>query len=215
MPSLDNITWERLERESSVTYPCDAPDKPGNDIVFGDGFPTPSGRGKLVPVGLVPPAEEPDDEYPLVLTTGRVIYHYLSGNQTRRTPFLFQQAPCPWVEIHEATAEKLGVKDGDWMTVRTRRGEMTAPALVVRSIRPDTIFIPYHYPGNEAANILTNPVLEPMNKIPEYKVCAAAAVKAERPPEWARDFNPELLKVARASRRNLPSSGAKVGPRVR
>ncbi|HEU5440199.1 MAG TPA: molybdopterin oxidoreductase family protein [Ktedonobacterales bacterium] len=209
------ITYEKIDAQNGVFWPCGELDDPGTPRLYEQRFGFPDGKARFHPIVYLPPAEEPDDEYPLVLTTGRVIYHYLSGNQTRRTPFLFQQAPCPWVEIHEATAEKLGVKDGDWMTVRTRRGEMTAPALVVRSIRPDTIFIPYHYPGNEAANILTNPVLEPMNKIPEYKVCAAAAVKAERPPEWARDFNPELLKVARASRRNLPSSGAKVGPRVR
>lgn len=163
----------------------------------------------------IPPAEEPDAEYPLVLTTGRVIYHYLSGNQTRRTPFLREMAPYPWVELHEQLAARLGVKDGDWVTVRTRRGEMTAPALVVRSIRPDTLFIPYHYGHTQAANQLTNPVLEPMMKIPEYKVCAAAAVRADAPPAWAKDLDPAELLAAQKRRRELPMASATSTPTLR
>ncbi|HEX6799732.1 MAG TPA: formate dehydrogenase subunit alpha [Ktedonobacterales bacterium] len=208
------ITYEKIDAQNGVFWPCGTMDDPGTPRLYEERFGFADGKARFHPIVYLPPAEEPDEEYPLVLTTGRVIYHYLSGNQTRRTPFLLQQAPCPWVELHEQTAQKLDVKDGDWVTVRTRRGEMTVPALVVRTIRPDTIFIPYHYGHNQAANILTNPVLEPMNKIPEYKVCAASAVKAERAPEWAKDYNPEMLKVARFSRRNLPSAGAKVGPRV-
>ncbi len=147
-----------------------------------------------------------------MLTTGRVIYHYLSGNQTRRTPFLLEQAPYPWIEIHEETAARLGIADGDWVTARTRRGEMTVPALVVRSIRPDTVFIPYHYGHTEAANILTNPVLEPMMKIPEYKVCAVAIAPATQPPDWADKVDPDLLAAARERRRELPSASAKPKP---
>jgi assimilatory nitrate reductase catalytic subunit len=209
------ITYEKIEEQHGVFWPCPTLDHPGTPRLYEDRFGFEDGRARFHPITYLPPAEEPDEEYPLVLTTGRVIYHYLSGNQTRRTPFLFEQAPCPWVEIHEQMAEKLGIAEGDWVTVRTRRGEMTAPALVVRSIRPDTLFIPYHYGHTQAVNILTNPVLEPMNKIPEYKVCAASAVKAEGPPEWAKDFDPQMLKLAGRNRRAMPSAGARVGPRVR
>ncbi|MFI5272541.1 MAG: molybdopterin oxidoreductase family protein [Ktedonobacterales bacterium] len=208
------ITYEKIEAQNGVFWPCATLDDPGTPRLYEQRFGFSDGKARFHPIVYLPPAEEPDDEYPMVLTTGRVIYQYLSGNQTRRTPFLFEQAPCPWVELHEQAAAKLGIADGDWVTVRTRRGEMTVPALVVRSIRPDTLFIPYHYGHTQAANILTLPVLEPMNKIPEYKVCAASAVKAEHAPEWAKDFNPNMLKLARANRRHLPSSGAKVGPRV-
>jgi assimilatory nitrate reductase catalytic subunit len=208
------ISYEKIDEQNGVFWPCPSEDHPGTPRLYEERFGFPDGKARFHPITYLPPAEEPDAEYPLVLTTGRVVYHYLSGNQTRRTPFLFEQAPCPWVEMHERTAAELGIADGDWVTVRTRRGEMTLPALVVRSLRPDTIFIPYHYGGAQAVNILTNPVLEPMNKIPEYKVCAAAAVRAERAPEWAEALGPELLKRARRLRRNLPSAGAKQGPRV-
>ena len=208
------ITYERIDELNGVFWPCPSEDHPGTPRLYEDAFGFPDGRARFHPITYLPPAEEPDEEYPLVLTTGRVIYHYLSGNQTRRTPFLLEMAPCPWVEMHEQAAERLGIADGDWVTVRTRRGDMTVPALVVRSIRPDTIFIPYHYGNQQAANILTNPVLEPMNKIPEYKVCAAAAAKAVEPPAWAAEFDPKILEVARQHRHGLPSAGAPVGPRV-
>ncbi|MBF6589068.1 MAG: nitrate reductase [Ktedonobacterales bacterium] len=209
------ITYEKINAQNGVFWPCPTEDHPGTPRLYEDRFGFPDGKARFHPITYLPPAEEPDATYPLVLTTGRVIYHYLSGNQTRRTPFLLEQAPCPWVEMHERTAERLGIAEGDWVTVRTRRGEMTVPALVIRTIRPDTIFIPYHYGHTQAANILTNPVLEPMNKIPEYKVCAAAASKAEQPPAWAKDFDPALLKLAGRNRRALPSAGGRVGPRVR
>ena len=144
-----------------------------------------------------------------------MIYHYLSGNQTRRVPFLKEEAPCPWVEIHETAAARLGVSDGDWVTVRTRRGEMTVPALVVRSIRPDTLFIPYHYGHTQAANQLTNPVFEPKMKIPEYKVCAASATRAEQAPDWAKDIDASALVAARKHRRELPIAQANPTPTLR
>jgi assimilatory nitrate reductase catalytic subunit len=208
------ITYEKIEAQNGVFWPCPTGDHPGTPRLYETAFGFPDGRARFNPITYLPPAEEPDDDYPLVLTTGRVIYHYLSGSQTRRTPFLLEMAPCPWVELHEQAAERLGIADGDWVTVRTRRGELTAPALVVRSIRPDTIFIPYHYGNQQAVNILTNPVLEPMNKIPEYKVCAAAMAKAASPPAWAAEFDPKLLEQARRQRHGLPSAGAPVGPRV-
>ncbi|MGH2484531.1 MAG: molybdopterin oxidoreductase family protein, partial [Ktedonobacterales bacterium] len=142
------ITYQKINEQNGVFWPCPSEDSPGTPRLYEDRFGFPDGKARFHPITYLPPAEEPDDEYPMVLTTGRVIYHYLSGNQTRRTPFLLEQAPDPWVEIHEQTAAKLGIADGDWVLARTRRGELTVPALVVRSIRPDTIFIPYHYGHN-------------------------------------------------------------------
>src|SRR5436305_6168958 len=132
------ITYEKIMEQNGVFWPCPAEDHPGTPRLYEDRFAFSDGRARFHPIAYIPPAEEPDDEFPLILTTGRVIYHYLSGNQTRRVPFLKDEAPYPWVEIHEQTANRLGIRDGDWVTVRTRRGEMTVPALVVRSIRPDT-----------------------------------------------------------------------------
>lgn len=208
------ITYEKVEAQNGVFWPCPTPDHPGTPRLYEQRFGFPDGRARFHPITYLPPAEEPDEDYPFVLTTGRVIYHYLSGNQTRRTPFLLEQAPCPWVEMHETTAERLGIAEGDWVTLRTRRGEMTVPALLVRTIRPDTLFVPYHYGHSEAVNILTNPVLEPVNKIPEYKVCAVAAARAEQPPEWAKDLDPAMLKLVGRNRRAMPSAGRRVGPRV-
>jgi assimilatory nitrate reductase catalytic subunit len=208
------ITYEKIMEQNGVFWPCPTLEHPGTPRLYEQRFGFADGKAHFHPITYLPPAELPDDEYPLILTTGRVIYHYLSGNQTRRTPFLYEQAPCPWVELHADTAAKLGIAEGDWVTVRTRRGEVTLPALVVRSIRPDTIFIPYHYGHAQTANLLTIPSLEPMNKIPEYKVCAASATKAERAPEWAKDLDPELLKMVGHNRKTMPSAGRRIGPRI-
>jgi formate dehydrogenase major subunit len=172
MPSLDNITWERLERESSVTYPCDAEDKPGNDIVFGDGFPTKSGRGKLVPVGLVPPAEEPDAHYPMVLTTGRQLEHWHTGAMTRRASVLDDLEPEAVASLAPADLRHMGLKPGARIRVSTRRGAIELKARADGAIPPGMVFIPFCY-VEAAANILTNPQLDPIGKIPEFKFCAA------------------------------------------
>ncbi len=209
------ITYEKIMEQNGVFWPCPSEESPGTPRLYEERFGFPDGRARFSAVTYIPPAEEPDDEYPLILTTGRVIYHYLSGNQTRRVPFLKEQAPFPWVEMHEQTATRLGIADGDWVTVRTRRGDMTMPALVVRSIRADTIFIPYHYGHTQAANQLTNPVLEPVNKIPEYKVCAASAVRAAEPPAWARDIDVASLVAARKQRQELPMAQSRPTPTLR
>lgn len=209
------ITYQKIDQQNGVFWPCPSEDSPGTPRLYEDRFGFPDGKARFHPITYLPPAEEPDDEYPMVLTTGRVIYHYLSGNQTRRTPFLMEQAPYPWVEIHEQTAAKLNIADGDWVVVRTRRGEMTVPALVVRSIRPDTIFIPYHYGHSQAANILTNPVLEPMLKIPEYKVCAAAIQPTDQPPDWAVGMDRKQLWTLKKERRRLPTVSGRQGPGMR
>jgi assimilatory nitrate reductase catalytic subunit len=124
-----------------------------------------------------PPAEEVDDEYPVWLTTGRVVSQYLSGAQTRRIGPLVEQYPEPLCEMHPRLAEQHGIATGDVVRVTSRRGSMTLPAKVVSTIRPDTVFIPYHWAGRQAANQLTNRALDPLSKIPEYKV---SAVRVER-----------------------------------
>ncbi|MGO8917330.1 MAG: formate dehydrogenase subunit alpha [Stellaceae bacterium] len=172
MPSLDNITWERLEREGSVTYPCDAEDKPGNDIVFGEGFPTKSGHGKLVPVELVPPAEEPDATYPMVLTTGRQLEHWHTGAMTRRAAMLDELEPEAVASLAPGDLRRMGVKPGAMIRVLTRRGGIELKARSDGAIPPGMVFIPFCF-AEAAANILTNPQLDPIGKIPEFKFCAA------------------------------------------
>jgi formate dehydrogenase major subunit len=172
MPSLEGITWERLERESSVTYPCDAEDQPGHDIVFGDGFPTPSGRGKFVPVEIVPPAEEPDEHYPMVLTTGRQLEHWHTGAMTRRASVLDALEPEAVASMAPSDLRRMGVTPGATVRVMTRRGAIELKARADGAIPPGMVFIPFCY-AEAAANVLTNPQLDPFGKIPEFKFCAA------------------------------------------
>ena len=122
MPSLDHITWERVERESSVTYPCPAPDQPGADVVFGDGFPTASGRGKLVPVDIIPPDEQPDESFPMILSTGRQLEHWHTGAITRRASVLDELEPEAVANLSPAELRRLGVAAGEMVRVSTRRG---------------------------------------------------------------------------------------------
>ncbi len=172
MPSLNGITWERLERESSVTYPCDSETEPGHDIVFGDGFPTASGRGRLVPAAIVPPAEEPDDEYPMVLTTGRQLEHWHTGAMTRRASVLDELEPEAVASLAPAELRRLGIAAGDRVRVTTRRGTIELKARSDSAVAPGQVFIPFCY-AEAAANVLTNPQLDPFGKIPEFKFCAA------------------------------------------
>jgi formate dehydrogenase major subunit len=177
MASLDHITWERLERESSVTYPCEADDKPGNEIVFGDRFPTASGRARLVPVGLVPPAEEPDADYPMVLTTGRQLEHWHTGAMTRRASVLDTIEPEAVASLSPADLRKMGIRPGDMVRVATRRGAIELKARADGAVPAGMIFIPFCY-AEAAANVLTNPQLDPFGKIPEFKFCAARVERA-------------------------------------
>ncbi len=185
MPSLANITWERLEREDAVTYPCDAPDRPGHDIVFGDGFPRQGGRGRFVPARIVPPAEEPDADYPMILTTGRQLEHWHTGTMTRRSDVLDELEPEAVAYVASADLRRLGLKAGDRVRVATRRGAIELKTRVDGAIPSGLIFIPFAY-AEAAANVLTNPQLDPFGKIPEFKFCAVkmepasqAAVAAE------------------------------------
>ena len=172
------MTYEKIENNMGVFWPCPAPDHPGTPRLFEGGkFHHPDGRAKFHAYEYRPPAEDVDAEYPIFFTSGRVVSQYLSGTQTRRIGALVDQYPEPLCEMHPLLAEKLGIKDGDIVRVRTRRGEIAVPAQVVQTIRPDTVFIPYHWPGKKAANLVTNRALDPISKIPEFKVCACRVEK--------------------------------------
>ena len=172
MPSIAGIPWERLEREGAVTYPCADADAPGEEVLFADGFPTPDGRGKLAPAGLVPPDERPDAAWPFVLTTGRQLEHWHTGQMTRRSDALDALEPEAVCEMSPRDARRLGLAAGARVRVATRRGAV-ATVLRVTDRTPDgVVFMPFGY-AEAAANRLTNPALDPFGKIPEFKYCAA------------------------------------------
>lgn len=171
------ITYEKIEAQDGVFWPCPSLDSPGTPRLFEQAFAHDDGRAKFHAIEYKGAQEKPDEEFPLILTSGRVVYQYLSGNQTRRIKFLVDQCPEPYVEIHPETAMKMKINDGERVKVISRRGEGVFPALVVRTIRPDTIFIPYHWAEELAVNQLTNPALDPTSKIPEFKACAAKIEK--------------------------------------
>ncbi len=171
------ITYERIEREGGVFWPCPAPDHPGTQRPFAERFATPDGRARFHPVRHRSPAEEPDAEYPLYLTTGRVVAHYQSGSQTRRVASLERMAPEPVAEVHPSTARRAGLRDGDPVRLVTRRGEARFTVRLTTTIRADTVFAPFHWGGARCVNRLTNPALDPVSRMPEFKVCA---VRIER-----------------------------------
>ena len=172
MPALDNITWERVEREDHVTYPVDSPDKPGRDVVFDKGFPRPGGFGKLVAAKLQPPDETPDHDFPFILTTGRQLEHWHTGAMTRRSTVLDALEPGAVASLSRGTFEKLRIKPGDMVRVTTRRGEVELASRQDDAIPDGVVFIPFAF-VEAAANMLTNPALDPFGKIPEFKFCAA------------------------------------------
>lgn len=193
------ITYEKLERQHGVFWPCPADDHPGtprlfepgswNPVAQGQGpFYFPDGRARFNVAEYRPPAEEVDADYPIILTTGRVVSQFLSGTQTRRIGPLINQYPEPRLEIHPRLAERLGIADGDWATAESRRGSCTLRARVLKTIRPDTVFIPYHWAGRKSANQLTISAQDPISKIPEYKVCAVRVKKADAPPAYADEL---------------------------
>ncbi|MFD5767698.1 molybdopterin oxidoreductase family protein [Streptomyces sp. NPDC127049] len=176
------ISYRRIEEEEGVFWPCPetGPGEdghPGTPRLFLDRFATADGRARFVPVTHRPAAEETDAEYPVVLTTGRVVSQYQSGAQTRRVAELNAAAPGPFVELHPRLAERLGVAEGEPVTVVSRRGRAVAPARITGGIRPDTVFMPFHWYGEGRANALVNPALDPVSRMPEFKVCA---VRLER-----------------------------------
>ncbi len=171
------ISYQRIRAEDGVFWPCPDEQHPGTPRLFLDRFATPDGRARFGAVSHRPAAEQPDADYPLYLTTGRVVAQYQSGAQTRRVPELNEAAPGPFVEVHPRLAQRLGVVDGEMLAVSSRRGRALAPARVTDTIRPDTVFMPFHWDGPGRANSLTNPALDPTSRMPEFKVCA---VRVER-----------------------------------
>lgn len=190
------ITYERIEAEQGIFWPCPSEDHPGTPRLFEGGrFFHPDGRARFIPTPWRPPMETVDADYPVWLTTGRVVFHYLSGTQTRRIGFLVEQCPHPYVEIHPRMAARQGIQEGDAVEVTTRRGALVLPAKLVATIRPDTVFIPYHWPGPLSANRLTARHLDPVSRIPEFKVSACRLRKTT-----ADRFPAELLELQRMAR---------------
>ncbi|MBM0123840.1 molybdopterin oxidoreductase family protein [Pimelobacter simplex] len=185
------ITYQRIVDEKGVFWPCPTVDHPGTPRLFADGFPTPDGRARFLVPEYAGPAEEPDPSYPVHLTTGRVLAQYQSGAQTRRIRDLGDDGA--FVELHPMLADRIGAVDGQQVLVRTRRGEMKAPARVVTTIRPDTVFVPFHWVG---VNRLTNDALDPSSRMPEFKVCAAEL---------------SVVEVRRAPARSLETTGPAAG----
>ena len=171
MPSIAGITWERLIEESSVTYPCVEEGDPGEPVVFVKEFPTASGRGKFVPADIVPAAERPDADYPMVLITGRQLEHWHTGAMTRRATVLDAIEPDPVASLNPADLRRMKVMPGDVVSVQSRRGRIALYARADEGTPPGSVFIPFCY-YEAAANLLTNPALDPVGKIPEFKYCA-------------------------------------------
>jgi len=170
-PSVAGITWERLEEESAVTYPCVKEGDPGQEVIFVEDFPTADGRATFTPAEYMQGDEPPDQAYPFVLITGRLLEHWHTGAMTRRSGVLDALEPVPTVTIHSADAAALGIADAEPVTMETRRGQVTAQARVDDTVGRGSVFIPFAF-VEAAANVLTNPVLDPFGKIPEYKYCA-------------------------------------------
>jgi formate dehydrogenase major subunit len=171
MPSIAGITWERLEAESAVTYPCEHEGDPGDRVVFTEEFPTATGLGRFVPADIIPAAERPDAVYPLVLITGRQLEHWHTGSMTRRTAVLDAIEPEPVASLNPLDLSARGLKPGDVITVESRRGRISLFARADEGTPVGAVFIPFCF-YEAAANMLTNPVLDPFGKIPEFKYCA-------------------------------------------
>ena len=171
MRSLDNITWDRLENDSAVTYPSLSETDPGQPIVFGEGFPRPEGRAKFTPASVIAPDETPDADYPMILTTGRQLEHWHTGSMTRRSKVLDAVEPEANCSLHPETLRKLGVVPGEFVKLTTKRGSIALMARSDRAVSEDMVFLPFAY-VEAAANILTNPAIDPYGKIPEFKFSA-------------------------------------------
>ena len=181
-PSFKNITWERLEREGAVTYPVDAPDVPGNEVIFTNGFPTANGKARIVPANIRPPDEVPDMDYPMVLSTGRVLEHWHTGAMTRRAGVLDELEPEAMAFMSPRELYRLNLRPGGRVRVETRRGAVEMNVRADRDVPVGMVFIPFCY-AEAAANLLTNPALDPAGKIPEFKFCASRVVPMQDPEE--------------------------------
>ncbi len=184
-PQLRGISYDRLEREGGIQWPCPAPDHPGTRLLYAERFPR--GLGKFVPVRQSERAAElPDEQFPLVLNTGRVLYHWHGGTLTRRVTALLEMVDRVPVTLHPDDAARCGIADGDEVVVRSRRGRLAGRAVVTDAVRPGNVFVPFVRLQDAAANFLTNNVYDEPSRIPEYKVCAVS-VEKKRPRPGARD----------------------------
>jgi assimilatory nitrate reductase catalytic subunit len=172
------ITYERIEADDGLFWPCASADHPGTPRLFADTFPTPTGRARFHAVSHQAPADDRDDAHPLYLTTGRVMAHYQSGTQTRHVEELQLAVPEPLAEMHPATARLHGLVNGGTVTLTTRRGVASFTLKVTPSIREDTVFVPFHWGGEQSINRLTSPAVDPASGMPEFKVCAVRAALA-------------------------------------
>jgi formate dehydrogenase major subunit len=170
-PSMGGMTWERLEREESLTYPLREPGDPGQPIIFTDAFPTEDTRGRFVPAEYTEADELPDADFPMVFTTGRQLEHWHTGSMTRRAPILAAIEPIPVANINGRDLESAGVAPGSRVILESRRGSLAATARLDNGVQPGTVFMAFCY-REAAANLLTNPALDPYGKIPEFKFCA-------------------------------------------
>ena len=171
MPSIGGITWDRLEREHAVTYPCEKEGDPGEPVVFTDHFPREGGKARFVPADIIPADERPDAEYPMVLITGRQLEHWHTGSMTRRATVLDAIEPDPTALIHPLDLSAMGAKPGDVVTIESRRGEVSLYARADDGTPRGAVFVPFCY-YEAAINKLTNAALDPFAKIPEFKYCA-------------------------------------------
>jgi assimilatory nitrate reductase catalytic subunit len=205
------ITYEKIDAQFGVFWPCyshdprtgePTPAHPGTPRLFEPGsynpvakgagpFYFPDGKARFNVAEYRPAVDDVSEEYPVFLTTGRVVSQFLSGTQTRRIGPLVKQYPEPRLELHPRLAEKLGIADGDWATCETRRGSITVRAMVVTTIRPDTVFIPYHWAGDKSVNRVTVAAQDPISKIPQYKVCGCRVRRADAPPAYAAEREPQ------------------------
>ncbi|WP_092531238.1 molybdopterin oxidoreductase family protein [Amycolatopsis arida] len=173
------VSYDRLRAGEALYWPVPAEDHPGSPRMFLDRFAHPDGRARFVPVDHTGPAESPDPDFPLYATTGRVLQHYQSGAQTRNVAELVDAVPESYVEVHPDTAARAGLAEGDLARITSRRGAATARVRCVPSLRPDVVFLPFHFAGEQRANLLTNPALDPTSRMPEFKVCAVRIAQAE------------------------------------
>ena len=180
VPSMGGITWERLEREHGVVYPCEQEGDPGEPIIFTDRFPTTDGRGLFVPADIVEPDERPDEEYPYILITGRMLEHWHTGSMTRRSNVLDALEPEAVATIHPLTLDEMNVKPGEMVTLSTRRGEVSVVARVDEAVPTGAIFMAFCY-YEAAVNKLSNAALDPAAKIPEFKYCAVKVTPGGEP----------------------------------
>jgi formate dehydrogenase major subunit len=199
MPSIRGISWERLERDDSVTYPCADDTDPGQPVVFIERFPTATGRGRFVPADIIPAAERPDAEYPFVLITGRQLEHWHTGAMTRRAGVLDAIEPEPVASVHPLDLARLGIRPGDALTVASRRGEISLYARADDGTPTGAVFIPFCY-YEAAANLLTNPALDPFGKIPEFKYCAVKVTPGGAPEERSSYGGGKALPASLAAR---------------